>query len=147
MTRAELLAFVRKHRLAVQASVTPLGGPQAAVVGIAVSDAFEIVFDTLTTSRKFRNLCADQRIALVIGWDEEVTVQIEGVADFPKGDELERVCECYFAAHPDGRERLAWPGIAHVRVRPVWVRYSEFGSPTGRIVEFTADELVPGGRL
>src|SRR5438309_11958944 len=106
MKRDELVQFLRRYKLAVEASLAPGGGPQAAVVGFAVNDELEIVFDTLETTRKYRNLHVDPRIALVIGWDDERTAQIEGVADFPAGDELERVRECYFAAHPDGRARL-----------------------------------------
>jgi hypothetical protein len=37
-------------------------GPQAAVVGFAVSEHLEIVFDTLDTTRKLRNLRVDPRI-------------------------------------------------------------------------------------
>ncbi|WP_437543603.1 hypothetical protein WME97_33470 [Sorangium sp. So ce367] len=47
------------------------------------------------TPRKYRNLRAAPHIALVIGWDDEITAQIEGIADFPTGTELERVRECY----------------------------------------------------
>jgi Pyridoxamine 5'-phosphate oxidase len=142
VTRAELVAFLRRYKLAVQASAAPTGAPQAAVVGFAVSDTLEIVFDTVTTSRKYRNLRSDPRIALVIGWDHEITPQIEGVADFPIGDELNRVRECYFLAHPDGRERLTWPGITHVRVRPTWVRYSDFTQDPPRIHELGTERLV-----
>ena len=67
MTGDELLQFMRSEKYAVQTSVTPGGAPQAAVVGIAVSDQFEIVFDTLASSRKARNLRANAAIALVIG--------------------------------------------------------------------------------
>jgi len=42
MTKPELLQFMRAHRLAVQASVSPAHAPQAAVVGIAVTDAFDV---------------------------------------------------------------------------------------------------------
>ena len=42
--------------------MAPGGGPQAAVVGFAVSDLLEIVFDTVTTSRKYQNLRRDPRI-------------------------------------------------------------------------------------
>ena len=144
MTRAELVQFLRRYRLAVQASVAPGGAPQAAVVGFAVSDGCEIVFDTVTTTRKYRNLAADPRIALVIGWDHEITAQIEGVVDFPTGDELARLRECYFAAYPDGRDRLAWPGITHARVRPTWVRVSDFTSDPPTIVELTGEALGAG---
>jgi PPOX class probable F420-dependent enzyme len=141
MKRDQLVRFLRGHRLAVQASVAPDGAPEAAVVGVAVSDELEIVFDTLETTRKYHNLRADPRIALVIGWDE-VTVQIEGVADFPTGQDLDRVRECYLVAYPDGRERLTWPGITHVRVRPTWVRYSDYTQDPPRIVELAAERLT-----
>ena len=134
MTRAELLAFLRMHRLAVVSTVHD-GAPQAAVVGIAVSDGLEIIFDTLTTSRKYQNLRADPRAALVVGWDSEQTAQFEGVADFPTGAELAACKQVYFAAWPDGPEREAWPNIGYVRVRPTWVRFSDFGEAPARVEE------------
>ena len=143
MTRAELVQFLRRYKLAVQASVARGGAPQAAVVGFGVSDACEIVFDTLTSTRKVANLAADPRIALVIGWDDDMTAQIEGVVDFPTGDELARVREVYFAAHPDGRDRLAWPGITHARVRPRWVRFTDFTRDPPLVVELGGDALAP----
>jgi pyridoxine/pyridoxamine 5'-phosphate oxidase len=135
VTRAELVAFIRRHRWAVVSTVSPAGAPQAAVVGIAVSDAFELVFDTLGTTRKAANLRHDPRVAVVIGWDEEQTVQIDGLADEPAGAALEDLQRVYFAAFPDGPTRLAWPGITYVRVRPTWVRFSDFRGPEPRIVE------------
>ncbi|MEU8531125.1 MULTISPECIES: pyridoxamine 5'-phosphate oxidase family protein [Streptomyces] len=125
MRHDELLRFLRDHRLAVEASVAPNGAPQAAVVGYAVSDDLEIVFDTLETTRKYHNLSTDPRIALVVGWGER-TLQIEGLADFPLGPDLARLQEVYFGTYPDGRDRLAWPGITYARVRPRWVRFSDF---------------------
>ena len=142
MNRDPLLTFLRRHKLAVQASNGPGGQPQAAVVGIAVSDALEVVFDTVEASRKARNLHRDPRITLVVGWDDEITAQIEGVADFPTGAEQARVRACYFAVFPDGRERLAWAGITHVRVRPTWVRLSDFTHDPPRIVEWSEAELA-----
>jgi general stress protein 26 len=141
MKRDELVWFLRRNRLAVQASAAPDGSPQAAVVGFAVSDDLEIVFDTVETTRKSLNLRADPRIALVIGWDDAVTVQIEGLADFPVGAELARLQECYFRVYPDGRDRLSWPGITYVRVRPAWVRYSDFTQEPPHVVEVSAAQL------
>jgi len=150
MRRDELIQFLRRYKLAVQASVAPPathgqargGAPQAAVVGIAVSDELELVFDTLESTRKYQNLRADPRIALVIGWDDAITAQIEGVVDFPTGAELERLRECYFVPYPDGRDRLAWPGITHARVRPHWVRYSDFTKEPPLIVELGPEQLT-----
>jgi pyridoxine/pyridoxamine 5'-phosphate oxidase len=134
MTRDELLSFLRRHRYAVQASARADGAPQAAVIGIAVSDQLEIVFDTLGGSRKGQNLRRDPRVALVIGWEDEQTVQVEGVADEPSGEELARLKAVYFARFPDGLEREQWADIAYFRVRPTWARYSDF-RPNGAVVE------------
>ncbi len=110
-------------------------------MGFAVSDALEIVFDTLDSTRKYQNLRADPRIALVIGWDDARSAQLEGLADFPEGPELERLREVYFIPYPDGRERLKWPGIQHVRVRLTWVRYSDFSTDPPGITEWSEREL------
>ena len=145
MPPAALLAFLREHRVAVEASVTAAGAAQAAVVGFAVSDRFEIVFDTLGSSRKAGNLRANPAIALVIGGllpGDVRTVQYEGVADEPEGADRERLTAEYYAVYPDGRDRLSWPGLTYFRVRPQWIRYSDFGQPTPLIVEFAAGQLV-----
>ena len=139
MTRADLLAFLRTHSLAVEASVSPAGAPQAAVVGFVVSDDLEIFFDTLERTRKAENLKRNPQIALVIGGlapGDERTVQYQGVADEPRGADLERLKELYFARFPDGRERQSWPGLIYVRARPTWVRYSDFNRAPPEIVEF-----------
>lgn len=142
MTRAELLAFLRRHRIAVEATVGSDGTPQAAVIGIAVSDELEIIFDTLANTRKYANLRSNPRVALVVGWDHEATAQIDGVAYFPEREALERARNCYFSVYPDGRERLAWPGITHVAVKPERVRFSDFARTPPLLVEFGPDELA-----
>src|SRR5229473_7539663 len=129
MSPQALLEFLHLHRLAVLTSVSPAGMPQAAIVGFAATDQFEIVFDTLRATRKAQNLRLTPRVAFVIGgWvpDDERTVQYEGEADEPSGAELDRLKQVYYAAYPDGPGRTSWPGLIYVRVRPTWVRYSDY---------------------
>jgi pyridoxine/pyridoxamine 5'-phosphate oxidase len=93
MNRIALLEFMRLHRLAVQATVSAVGAAQAAIIGVAITDQFEIVFDTIQTTCKAQNLRQNPHIALVIGgWmtGDERTVQYEGVADEPSGEELDQ---------------------------------------------------------
>jgi pyridoxine/pyridoxamine 5'-phosphate oxidase len=79
MTRIDLLRFLRAQPWAVEASVNAEGKPQAAVKGVAATGKLELVFDTLTVSRKAANLRGNRRIALVMGWDDGQTAQIEGL--------------------------------------------------------------------
>jgi pyridoxine/pyridoxamine 5'-phosphate oxidase len=141
MTRPELLAWLRAHKLGVEASLHGDGRPQAAVVGIAVSDELELVFDTVTTSRKYDNLRRDPRCAFV-WWDGDVTVQLEGLAEEMRGADVGRAQTVYFAAFPDGPERAAWPTIAYFRVRPTWIRTSDFSASPPRIIAHFG-ELAP----
>jgi general stress protein 26 len=145
ISRDQLLAFMRQERYAVQASVAADGAPQAALVGVVVSDDFELFFDTLGTSRKAANVRRNPAVAFVLGpTDAEAvrTVQFEGVADEPEGAELERLCELYFTTFPDGRARQDLPDITYVRVRPRWVRYSDFSTAPAAIVELGQEELA-----
>ena len=142
MTRAELLGFIAGHKWAVQASVAANGAPQAAVIGFAVTDELELVFDTFETSRKAPNLRRDGRIALVIGWDEAQTVQCEGIADEPTGAELEPYRRRYMDRFPDSLARQGQPGLLFFRVRLTWARYSDFRTDDWKIVEFGPAELV-----
>jgi len=148
VTRAErdkLLTFMRQELYAVQASVSPLGAPQAAIVGVIVSDKFEAFFDTLASSRKTVNLRQNCAAALVIGSaasGSDCTVQLEGTADEPTGAELDRLLELYFVRFPDGRERQKWPGITYWRVSPTWLRYSDYSIDPPEIVEFNTSDLA-----
>jgi Pyridoxamine 5'-phosphate oxidase len=131
---------MRSHSLAVQASVSPCGTPQAAVVGFVVTDTFEIIFDTVDTTRKVVNLRRNAACAFVIGGTssgDERTVQLEGIVDEPAGTDLESLKEVYFARFPDGRERQYWPGLIYVRVRPQWLRFSDFNQSPPAITELT----------
>jgi general stress protein 26 len=142
--RTRLLDFLRAHKLAIQATASADGAPQAAVVGYAVTDRFELVFDTLDSTRKARNLRENPKLAFVVGGlkaGDERTVQYEGVADEPTGAECERLKAVYYAVFPDGPSRLGWPGLIYVRVRPTWIRYSDYNRDPPEIIELTQSQL------
>jgi hypothetical protein len=136
VTKAQLLDFISRHKLGVIGYLSPSGTPRSALVGIAVTPELEIVFDTVSSSRKHGDLLRNPAASFVIGWQGEVTVQYEGQAFQPTGAELTRYQQVYFAAWPDGPERLAWPGIAYFVVRPQWIRYSDFDRRPPLIEEF-----------
>ncbi|HWZ05127.1 MAG TPA: pyridoxamine 5'-phosphate oxidase family protein [Mucilaginibacter sp.] len=68
MTKEFLYNFIKQHTLAVISTSTRENTPEAALIGFAVSRELEIVFDTVKTSRKYKNLLQNPKVALVIGW-------------------------------------------------------------------------------
>jgi hypothetical protein len=137
MTEADVYEFLRQFKLGVLGSIGRGGAPQSALVGFAVTPELELVFDTVKSTRKYPNLVADPRCSFVIGWSGEQTVQYEGQAQELAPPDLERYQEIYFAAWPDGPDRLSWPGIVYFLVRPSWVRFSDFKENPPFIQEFT----------
>lgn len=83
MTKEFLYDFISKHRLTVLATISENNMPEAALVGFAITPDLEIIFDTVKTSRKYKNLLKNPAISFVVGWDGEQTVQYEGIARIP----------------------------------------------------------------
>lgn len=128
MSWDEILRYMRSHKLAVVGSLGKDGAPQAALVGIAATDDLQIVFDTVSTSRKHGNLLRDARASVTFSGPGEQTLQLEGHAmpvDMNARPDA-RYLAAYYEAWPDGRERAKWPKIAYWRIAPVWMRYSDY---------------------
>jgi hypothetical protein len=136
MTKTDIYQFLLKEKLGVLGTLSPDGAPQSALVGIAVTHDLEIIFDTVKSSRKYRNLMSNAAASFVVGWAGECTVQLEGEAFQPEGSDLTAYQQVYFANWPDGPARLSWPGITHFVVRPRWIRYSDFDQRPPQIEEF-----------
>ena len=123
MSRDKLLEFARRHRFAAVTTASSSGEPQVAIVRFVTMDALEVVFDTTDTTRKVVNLRRNARTAVAIGWDDNQTIQIEGLADEPAGQDLQRLRDTYSRIYPDYfRTRQAVEGLIYFRVRPTWGR-------------------------
>lgn len=135
MNVEEVFQFMNGESLAVLATTTENGQPEATLMGFAVTPGLEIIFDTVKSSRKYPNLKKNPRVAWVIGCITEVTVQYEGLAQELAGEELAKYQKTYFTKFTDGPARLAWPGITYFVVRPKWVRYCDDNPGKRRIEE------------
>jgi PPOX class probable F420-dependent enzyme len=125
MANPELISFVRDHPWGVVSSLGPSGEPQAALVGIAVTDRGEVVFDSSPDARKVANLRRDPRAALVVIVQDEVTLQCEGTADLPTGTDRLQCFDAYLSVFPEGRDR-AGDGTVLLRITPHWARIADF---------------------
>jgi len=130
MTKEFIYGYIKKHTLAVVSTSATGNKPEAALVGIASTENLEIIFDTVKSSRKYQNILQNPHVAIVIGWENETTLQYEGIATELVGEDAAHFKEVYFGVYPDGRERVeTWPGLVHFKVTPTWIRYSNFNIP------------------
>ena len=136
MTLEEVFGIAKRKRFLVVSTVNEAGAPEAALMGYALTQTNEIVFDTLASSRKAVNLARNSAVALVIGWDDQISLQIEGEARRPVGDDLASAKSAYFREWPDGRARETWPDIVYLVVKPKRIRYSNYAAGRPVVEEF-----------
>ncbi len=101
------------------------GKPQSAVVAFTELEDFALVFGTKNFTRKFRNIEANPNVSLVVGWDEAVTIQLEGTTELLEGAEMTRCQKKHVQKHP-GSERYAnMPEQRYFKIAPRWIRYTD----------------------
>lgn len=122
-TAAHIRNLLEGERLGVLAT-TGADGPHASLVGFAVStDLRQLFFATPRSTRKFRNLEDEPRVALLIdrreaGTDFEraAAVTVNGIARALGADEVAACTEMFLQRHPYFRDFLASPNCALVAV-------------------------------
>ena len=102
------------------ATVNPLRAPEAALVGVAALDDGTLIFNTRRDSRKLDNLRLAYRVALVVGWADGVTLQIEGAAEIADDEAREHYGRVYEEQRPGSR--ALHEDFVVVSVKPAWVR-------------------------
>jgi general stress protein 26 len=120
LSKSDFVEFVRAAGMGVVATASPSGKPEAALVEIAVSDRGELIFDTPAGARKLANIERNDRVAVVIGWNDGVSVQVEGTARIVTDDERRRYERLYASQFPGSR--VAHPSLEVAVVTPDWVR-------------------------
>jgi pyridoxine/pyridoxamine 5'-phosphate oxidase len=115
---------LRRHELAVVSSIWE-GKPQAAVVVFSIKDDFELIFGTFNTTRKYRNLKANPNTAIVVGWDEGITIQYEGVAEEVALGEFAEYQKIHLAKNPGSEKYANLDGQVYFKIKPRWIRYTD----------------------
>jgi nitroimidazol reductase NimA-like FMN-containing flavoprotein (pyridoxamine 5'-phosphate oxidase superfamily) len=90
LLRNDVLKFLQKNKVAVVATASKDGIPEAATITYLFDDDFNFYFITRKQSQKLINLRKNPNVALVIGTDAKIpaTVQIQGhVTIIKKPDE------------------------------------------------------------
>lgn len=128
--------FISQQKLAVLSTINVQGNPQSAVLEFGDTDELELIFDTFRTARKYGNLQKNKNVSVVIGWDDNITVQYEGRAKELQGGELEKYKKEYFRKNPKAK-RWETKGVTYFKVTPTWIRYSDLNKNPWEIFEIT----------
>jgi hypothetical protein len=128
-----LFDFISRHGLAVMATCAPGQRPECALVAYAARGG-DLVVVTSADSRKYANLRQNPRVALVIGLEGPSTLQYEGEATEPAGEEARALGALVLARHPTTAVFLSADARTIV-VRPGWMRLTEYTRVPPGVVE------------
>ncbi len=87
-------ALLRETDRCTLATASPTGVPEAATIRFVADDDFSLYFNTSTTYRKYDNLCANPRVAVVVDGPAG-NLQLEGVVRELDGTEDESAVDRY----------------------------------------------------
>lgn len=127
--------FLNNHSLGVIATNGPDGFPEAAAIEFGQSSKLEIIFDTLITSRKYKNIKRSPKIAMVVGWDENQTVQLEGLAAELNDKERPGLKKAFFDKVPMAKKFEANQNIVYFKISLKWIRFTDLNKHPWEIFE------------
>lgn len=132
-----MLGFIKSKKHAVISTCGSSMQPESALISFGETENLELIFRTFKTTRKYKNLKENNKVAFIIGWDEEaITVQYEGIAEELREPELEKHASLYYKKIPSAsvfrvRDQSYW------KVKPTWIRYSNLGGEKEEIFEYS----------
>lgn len=132
-----ILEFIKRQKLAVISTVSIDNKPESAVLEFGQTNELELIFETFTSSRKYKNLLTNQHVSFVIGWDENMTVQYEGVAEELNSDNALPYKQIYWEKNPHAKRWASREGIVYFKVKPTWIRFSDLNKHPWDISEIT----------
>lgn len=136
MSRKDFIfKFIKNEKLAVLSTVTSECKSESAVLEFGEVDNLELIFDCFESSRKYKNLRGNNQVSIVIGWDDNITVQYEGEAKELFDDEKRKYQELYWRKNPKAQRWTIKKGIKYFKVIPKWIRYSNLNKNPWEIIE------------
>ena len=135
--KTRILDFIKKQNVCVLSTVTKDNKPESAVIEFGEIDNLEIIFDTISTYRKYQNLRHNQNVSVAIGLDSEVTIQYEGLAVELIGNDTKKYKESYWKKNPKAQKWENHPNIRFFKIIPKWIRYSDLSKKPWEVFEVT----------
>jgi general stress protein 26 len=133
-----ILDFMHGYDLCVFSTANAQGNPESALVGFSENDTFELLVGTTTSSRKYANIETNPSVSIVIGWNEGICIQYEGISRvLQQGEELDSYPKNHFAKLPSAKRFKDNPEQHYIIIEPRWLRYTDTNPSPQLIAEFT----------
>lgn len=135
----EILDYIKTQRVGVLAIEMMNGSPHAATVHFAhTEDPFVFYFETYKEYRKAEALTGREksRASFVIGSDESnmKTLQLDGIVELLKPEEMEIYGKTYFAKFPNKLEKYREKEFLCFKLTPTWWRFTDWTNPQGKSI-------------
>ncbi len=113
--------------------------PESAILEYSETNNLEIIFDTFSNFRKYKNLETNQNVSLVIrSSDNHIGIQYEGIAKELRGKELEEGKGIHVKKLPEASKFGDMEEIRFFKVIPTWIRYSDVSVDPWLVFELNA---------
>lgn len=132
--KKQIFEFVSKYQTCVIATSND-NQPQAALIDFAINENLEVIFNTYTTSKKYKNLAKNPRVSLVIGFGDDLkTLQYAGNAKELEGRKIDQAKKTYSKVSGFTRK---WKikDTRYFKIEPMWLRFSDFSQYPPKIIE------------
>lgn len=132
--KQKIYNFLNSQAHIVLGTVNKEGGPEGAWIGFGQTTDLEIIFGTDNTTRKYKNLSQNPKVAFTCG-DRAATVQYQGIATLIEGEAAERLKQFYWQKVPSAKDYDQLPGQVYYKVTPKWIRYADYTKEPEEIFE------------
>jgi uncharacterized pyridoxamine 5'-phosphate oxidase family protein len=126
MNKAAVSEFLKTFETCVVATVNEKGEPNAATVGFSHDEDFSILIGTNRMTRKYANLQANPKIALVVGTEGVATVQYEGTARNVTARGLGERLSRHFEKVPGAKRFIGDENQIYFVIMPTWLRFTNY---------------------
>lgn len=134
-----ILSFLQSHPMATISTIAPgTIQPESALIAFAETENLEIIFETFVDTRKWHNLQRNPNVALVVGWDpnHHITLQYEGIASPIASNKVDHYRNIFLTKDTPCTEAfLHDPRVRLFKIRPTWLRYSDYTNDQPKIIE------------
>ena len=132
--RKDALAFLRRHKTGVLATVSAGGEAHASMVFYTADEHFNVYFFTMVNTRKFAAIKAHPQVAFVVSTPEvPQTLQIEGLAvDIPEMEDTRELRQGLYKVLNSNNwfagpiMKLDPANVGVMRLKPTWVRWADY---------------------